>query len=87
MVDVKHFRKQVVLLQWMGMNALIALAACDIFPAAVQGFYWHSPENNLVDGVESLLQAVLHSSRWGTFVFVLLGILFWCLVDGFLHMR
>ncbi|KAK8497553.1 hypothetical protein V6N11_059672 [Hibiscus sabdariffa] len=77
-VDVKHFRKPVVLLQWMGMNALIiyALAACDIFPAAVQGFYWHSPENNLVDGVESLLQAVLHSSKWGTFVFVLLGILF-----------
>ncbi|PPD83599.1 hypothetical protein GOBAR_DD19465 [Gossypium barbadense] len=49
-VDVKHFRKPVVLLQWMGMNALIiyALAACDIFPAAVQGFYWRSPENNLV---------------------------------------
>jgi len=34
----------------MGMNALVvyALAACDIFPAAIQGFYWHSPENNLV---------------------------------------
>ncbi|MBA0743766.1 hypothetical protein Gogos_006421, partial [Gossypium gossypioides] len=49
-VDVKHFRKPVVLLQWMGMNALIiyALAACDIFPAAVQGFYWGSPENNLL---------------------------------------
>ncbi|MBA0563057.1 hypothetical protein Golob_008063 [Gossypium lobatum] len=67
-VDVKHFRKPVVLLQWMGMNALIiyALAACDIFPAAVQGFYWRSPENNLVDGLESLLQSVLHSSKWGT---------------------
>ncbi|KAK8654371.1 hypothetical protein V6N13_128340 [Hibiscus sabdariffa] len=35
----------------------------------------------MVDGVESLLQAVFHSSKWGTFVFVLLGILFWCLVD------
>ncbi|PPR99292.1 hypothetical protein GOBAR_AA21364 [Gossypium barbadense] len=67
-VDVKHFRKPVVLLHWMGMNALIiyALAACDIFPAAVQGFYWRSPENNLVDGLESLLQSVLHSSKWGT---------------------
>jgi len=34
----------------MGMNALVvyALAACDIFPAVIQGFYWHSPENNLV---------------------------------------
>ncbi|KAH1073935.1 hypothetical protein J1N35_026263 [Gossypium stocksii] len=88
-VDVKHFRKPVVLLQWMGMNALIiyALAACDIFPAAVQGFYWRSPENNLVDGLESLLQSVLHSSKWGTLVFVLLEILFWCLVGGFLHMK
>ncbi|EOX95210.1 Uncharacterized protein TCM_004761 isoform 2 [Theobroma cacao] len=88
-VDVKHFRKPVVLLQWMGMNALIvyALAACDIFPAAVQGFYWRSPENNLVDGMESLLQAMLHSSKWGTLVFVLLQILFWCLVAGFLHMK
>ncbi|XP_021281050.1 heparan-alpha-glucosaminide N-acetyltransferase-like isoform X2 [Herrania umbratica] len=88
-VDVKHFRKPVVLFQWMGMNALIiyALAACDIFPAAVQGFYWRSPENNLVDGMESLLQAMLHSSKWGTLVFVLLQILFWCLVAGFLHMK
>ncbi|XP_015572454.1 heparan-alpha-glucosaminide N-acetyltransferase isoform X4 [Ricinus communis] len=49
-VDVKHFRKAIAILQWMGMNALIiyALAACDLFPAALQGFYWQSPENNLV---------------------------------------
>jgi len=49
-VDVKHFRKPTMILQWMGMNALIiyALAACDLFPAAIQGFYWGSPENNLV---------------------------------------
>lgn len=32
------------------MNALIlyAMAACDLFSGAVQGFYWYSPENNLV---------------------------------------
>ncbi|KAL0389687.1 UNVERIFIED_CONTAM: hypothetical protein Scaly_0325800, partial [Sesamum calycinum] len=49
-VDVKCIRKPTVIFQWMGMNALIvyALAACDIFPAAVQGFYWRSPENNLL---------------------------------------
>ncbi|KAK3020575.1 hypothetical protein RJ639_046925, partial [Escallonia herrerae] len=48
-VDVKNIRKPTMVLQWMGMNALIiyALAACDLFPAALQGFYWHSPENNL----------------------------------------
>lgn len=49
-VDVRCIRKPTVLFQWMGMNALIvyALAACDIFPAALDGFYWRSPENNLV---------------------------------------
>ena len=49
-VDIKHFRKPTMLLEWMGMNALIvyALAACDLFPAAVKGFYLHSLENNLV---------------------------------------
>lgn len=49
-VDIERIRKPTVLLQWMGMNALIvyAWAACDIFPAVIQGFYWRSPENNLV---------------------------------------
>ena len=47
-VDIKHFRKPTMLLELMGMYALIvyALATCDLFLAAVQGFYWHSPENN-----------------------------------------
>ncbi|XP_062083425.1 uncharacterized protein LOC133789651 isoform X2 [Humulus lupulus] len=74
---------------WMGMNALIiyALAACELFPAAVQGFYWQSPENNLVDGTETLLQAILHSRKWGTLVFVMLEILFWGVIAGFLHMK
>ncbi|KAF3629994.1 putative heparan-alpha-glucosaminide N-acetyltransferase-like isoform X2 [Capsicum annuum] len=49
-VDVKCFQKAMILFQWMGMNALIlyALAACDLFSGALQGFYWYSPENNLV---------------------------------------
>ncbi|KAM6558909.1 hypothetical protein CsatA_028148 [Cannabis sativa] len=88
-VDVKCIRKPTLLLQWMGMNALIiyALAACELFPAAVQGFYWRSPENNLVDGTEALLQAILHSRKWGTLVFVMLEILFWGIIAGFLHMK
>ncbi|PWA37511.1 heparan-alpha-glucosaminide N-acetyltransferase [Artemisia annua] len=66
-VDVIHIQKPTILFQWMGMNALIvyALAACDIFPAALQGFYWRSPENNLVNATESLLEAALHSEKWG----------------------
>ncbi|KAK4559084.1 hypothetical protein RGQ29_008365 [Quercus rubra] len=75
-VDIKHFRKPTMLLEWMGMNALIvfALAACDLFPAAV-------------DGTESLVQAMIHSEKWGTLVFVMLEILFWSLVAGFLPMK
>ncbi|XP_059659606.1 uncharacterized protein LOC132306282 isoform X2 [Cornus florida] len=88
-VDVKHIEKPTKLLQWMGKNALIIyiLAACDLFPAALQGFYWHSPENNLVDNTESLLQFMLHSKKWGTLAFVLLEILFWGVVAGVLDMK
>ncbi|KAJ8899063.1 hypothetical protein K2173_010216 [Erythroxylum novogranatense] len=88
-VDVKNFRRLTVLFQWMGMNALIifALAASELCPIVLQGFYWRSPKNNLVDGTKSLLQAMLHSERWGTLAFVILEILFWGLVAGFLHMK
>ncbi|KAH7837192.1 hypothetical protein Vadar_010840 [Vaccinium darrowii] len=88
-VDIKHIRKPTMVLQWMGMNALIifALGACELFPAALQGLYWHSPENNLVDGTELLLQSMLHSRKWGTLGFVVLEILFWGLVAGFLDMK
>ncbi|XP_057964319.1 uncharacterized protein LOC131155302 [Malania oleifera] len=88
-VDVKRFKKPTILFQWMGMNALTiyALAACELFSAAVQGFYWRSPENNLIDGTESLLQLVFHSKKWGTLAFVMLEILFWGLVAGLLHRK
>ena len=46
--DIKHFRKPTVLLKWMNALIVYALAACDLFPAAVKGFYLHSLENNLV---------------------------------------
>ncbi|GAB4841065.1 hypothetical protein Ancab_021810 [Ancistrocladus abbreviatus] len=89
LVDVQSIRRPTVLLQWMGMNALIiyALAACDIFAAFLQGFYLRSPENNLVDGTEMFLQALCHSKKWGTLVFVMVEILFWGLVAGFLHWK
>lgn len=40
-----------------------------------------------VDGTESLLQSMLHSRKWGTLAFVVLEILFWGLVAGFLNMK
>ncbi|KAL6608249.1 hypothetical protein ACP70R_041312 [Stipagrostis hirtigluma subsp. patula] len=88
-VDVVHIEKPFILFKWTGMNALIVyvLAACELFPTLIQGFYWRSPENNLVDLTESLLQTIFHSERWGTLAFVLLEIIFWCLAAGFLHMK
>ncbi|XP_042044156.1 heparan-alpha-glucosaminide N-acetyltransferase-like isoform X3 [Salvia splendens] len=88
-VDTRCIRKPTLLFQWMGMNALVvyALAACEIFPAAVQGVYWRSPENNLVDLSEKLLQWVFHSDKWGTLIFVFVEILFWGFVAGFLHFK
>ncbi|KAL2323687.1 hypothetical protein Fmac_028066 [Flemingia macrophylla] len=88
-VDMEQLKKPTILLQWMGMNALVvyALAACDIFPAVIQGFYWRSPENNLVDASEALMQTILHSEKWGTMAFVIVEILFWGLFAGFLHKK
>ncbi|CAH9079066.1 unnamed protein product [Cuscuta europaea] len=88
-VDVICLRKPVVIFQWMGMNALIiyALAACDLFPAALQGLYWRSPEYNLVDSSERLLQGLFPSEKWGTLAFVMVEILFWGIVAGFLHLK
>lgn len=40
-----------------------------------------------VDGTEALLQDMLRSKNWGTLAFVILEILFWGLVSGFLHMK
>ncbi|KAG0468322.1 hypothetical protein HPP92_017650 [Vanilla planifolia] len=89
LVDVKHIRKPTLLFQWMGMNALIVyvLAACELFPIALQGFYWKKPSNNLVNLSESFLQTILHSKKWGTLAFVFVEILFWCLASGFLDMK
>ncbi|CAM6047913.1 unnamed protein product [Sphagnum compactum] len=50
LVDVHGWRIPTLLFKWMGMNALLmyTLVACGILPAALKGFYWGSPDNNLV---------------------------------------
>ena len=37
-------------MEWMGKHALMIyiLAACNILPVLLQGFYWRRPENNIV---------------------------------------
>ncbi|CAM6059082.1 unnamed protein product [Sphagnum tenellum] len=50
LVDVHGWRQPTVVLEWMGMHALLmyTLVACGVLPAALQGFYWGSPDNNLI---------------------------------------
>lgn len=88
-VDMYGYRRPTVLLEWMGLNALLiyALAACDLFAAAIQGFYWRSPQNNVVTAVEVLFETIVHSKSWGKLAYVLFEIFFWSLVAGLLHMK
>lgn len=49
MVDVWGYRRPTVVMEWMGMNALMIyiLAACNVLPVILQGFYWKQPQNNM----------------------------------------
>ncbi|KAJ4820811.1 heparan-alpha-glucosaminide N-acetyltransferase-like protein (DUF1624) [Rhynchospora pubera] len=100
MVDIIKFSAPLVIFQWMGMNALIVfiLAASEVFPIFLQGFYWRSPSNNLCGNIafaafvqvsltEAVLQKICNSKRWGTLAFVLLEVLFWGLAAGVLHIK
>ncbi|KAL3835763.1 hypothetical protein ACJIZ3_010499 [Penstemon smallii] len=49
LVDVYGFRLFAMMLEWMGMHALLIyiLVACNILPLFLQGFYWKEPHNNI----------------------------------------
>eukprot|EP00261_Vitis_vinifera_P025073 XP_010657682.1 PREDICTED: heparan-alpha-glucosaminide N-acetyltransferase isoform X2 [Vitis vinifera] len=51
MVDMYGYRRPTIVMEWMGMHALMIyiLAACNILPVFLQGFYWRRPQNNIVD--------------------------------------
>ncbi|KAK2980052.1 hypothetical protein RJ640_000118 [Escallonia rubra] len=50
LVDMYGYKRSIVVLEWMGMNALLIyiLIACNILPVILQGFYWGRPQNNIV---------------------------------------
>ncbi|KAJ4972705.1 hypothetical protein NE237_005879 [Protea cynaroides] len=49
LVDVYGYRRPTILVEWMGMHALMiyGLVACNLIPIALQGFYWIDPRNNI----------------------------------------
>ncbi|XP_011075723.1 heparan-alpha-glucosaminide N-acetyltransferase-like [Sesamum indicum] len=58
-VDVYGCRRFALVLEWMGMNALLIyiLVACNILPLILQGFYWRDPRNNILSLVGIRKQA------------------------------
>ncbi|KAE8663740.1 U2 small nuclear ribonucleoprotein A' [Hibiscus syriacus] len=50
LVDIYGYRRMASVLEWMGKHALIIyiLAACNIIPIIIQGFYWKQPQNNIL---------------------------------------
>ncbi|KAK9272153.1 hypothetical protein L1049_002524 [Liquidambar formosana] len=50
LVDVYGYRRPVMVIEWMGMHALMIyiLAACNVLPLVLQGFYWRKPQNNIL---------------------------------------
>ncbi|KAI4336454.1 hypothetical protein L6164_014979 [Bauhinia variegata] len=49
MVDVWGYSRMTMVMEWMGRHALMIyiLAACNILPIILQGFYWGQPQNNI----------------------------------------
>ncbi|CAK9198524.1 unnamed protein product [Sphagnum jensenii] len=87
LVDVHGCKLPTVLLEWMGTNALLmfTLVASDVFPAVLQGFYWGSPDNNLVAITGKVFEDLLPSPKQAELASVLSEIFTWSLVAGVLH--
>ncbi|KAK1570604.1 hypothetical protein Q3G72_004385 [Acer saccharum] len=50
MVDVCGYKRSTLVFEWIGLHALMIyiLAACNVLPVVLQGFYWRQPQNNIV---------------------------------------
>ncbi|WVY95844.1 hypothetical protein V8G54_027995 [Vigna mungo] len=89
LIDVWNLRTPFLLLEWIGMNAMLVfvMAAQGIFPAFVNGWYYKDPDNSLVNWIENhVFMNVWHSERLGTLLYVIFAeITFWGVVAGIFH--
>lgn len=89
LIDIWGLRRPFLLLEWMGMNAMLifVMAAQAIFPAFVNGWYYDTPNNTLVHWIQKhIFIKVWHSRKVGLLLYVLFGeILFWGIVAGICH--
>ncbi|XP_027936131.1 heparan-alpha-glucosaminide N-acetyltransferase-like [Vigna unguiculata] len=89
LIDVWKLRTPFLLLEWIGMNAMLVfvMAAQGIFAAFVNGWYYKDPDNSLVNWIENhVFINVWHSERLGTLLYVIFAeITFWGVVAGIFH--
>ncbi|KAL9318194.1 hypothetical protein ACSQ67_014711 [Phaseolus vulgaris] len=89
LIDVWDLRTPFLLLEWIGMNAMLVfvMAAQGIFAAFVNGWYYKDPDNSLVNWIQNhVFINVWHSERLGTLLYVIFAeITFWGVVAGIFH--
>ncbi|KAJ7540770.1 hypothetical protein O6H91_10G029900 [Diphasiastrum complanatum] len=89
MIDAYGVRRPTILLEWMGMNAMLVFAggAQGLLGGFVNGFYYESQNKNLINWIQKhLFNNVWHSVRVGVLMYVLFAeILFWGILSGLCH--
>ncbi|XP_062144867.1 uncharacterized protein LOC133852185 [Alnus glutinosa] len=89
LVDIWGFRYLFLLLEWIGMNAMLiyVMAAEGIFAGFINGWYYDDPHNTLIYWIQKhIFIGVWHSRRAGILLYVIFAeILFWGVVAGILH--
>ncbi|KAM0909554.1 hypothetical protein ACQ4PT_014723 [Festuca glaucescens] len=88
-IDVWGLKIPFLFLEWIGKNAMLVfvLGAQGILAGFVNGWYYGSEDNNLVNWIQQhVFINVWHSVRLGSLLYVIFGeILFWGVVSGILH--
>ncbi|KAM7531695.1 hypothetical protein LguiB_035105 [Lonicera macranthoides] len=89
LIDVWGLRTPFLFLEWIGMNAMLVfvMAAQGIFAGFINGWYYKTPDNNLVNWIqEHVFNDVWKSERVGTLLYVIFAeITFWGVISGILH--
>ncbi|XP_035829914.1 heparan-alpha-glucosaminide N-acetyltransferase isoform X2 [Helianthus annuus] len=89
LIDVWGKRTPFLLFEWIGMNAMLVfvLGAQGILAGFVNGWYYDSADNNLVNWIQDhVFIDVWNSERVGSLLYVIFAeITFWGVLSGILH--
>ncbi|KAM0010663.1 putative heparan-alpha-glucosaminide N-acetyltransferase [Helianthus debilis subsp. tardiflorus] len=89
LIDIWGKRTPFLLFEWIGMNAMLVfvLGAQGILAGFINGWYYKSVDNNLVNWIrDHVFIDVWNSERLGTLLYVIfVEITFWGVISGILH--